>query len=666
MRSHWYRLLPASAILVAGLGLSGCRSDEPDAAPVSDQPVGEATAADAVTPGDAVTGASKVPADTFVSATIGDPESLDPPWTYETTGATYEAILYDSLVAFEREKPDAFVPALATEWEVSDDGLAYTFSIREGVTFHEGGTLEPSDIAYSLQRGMLQDRVDGPMVLYMEPILGATTIAGKAMELGSVTAEDATLADVPNEALVDACELVKAAVVASDEDGTVAITLAQPTPWFLQLVAQPWAAALDMQWMVEQGDWDGNCASEDGTATWTEWHAPAAEETVLFNRANGTGPYMLDQWKSGEEITFNANEGYWRTEPAWPGGPSGPPALKRLVIQKVDEWGTRLAKLEAGEADTVVVPRANIDQVEAMIHTRYDGGDTSAPATEQNPDGMLNLYIGFPTQAMTAAMFTFAINAESEFIGTGQLGDGIPVDFFSDLDVRKAFNYCFDWDTMIQEGLKGEGVQARGPIIEGLQGFDPASEVYALDLDLCREHLAAAWGGQVAERGFKMTLAYNEGNDTRQTAAEILAENLTLADPKYQVSVQSLEWPSFLEARRLESLPIAISGWQADYFDASNWVHPFMHSQGAYARAQHFPAELQTRIDARIDEALIEQDVAKREALYAELQQIAHDEAIDVFLFQATGRAYLNRQVQGYYVNSLAPGTYYYALSKQP
>lgn len=664
MRSHWLKLALAALAATAALGATACRGAQEDAAPAGEEPVAEATAAE--TAPEAAGAASTLPLDTFVSATIGEPESLDPPWTYETTGSTYEALLYDSPVAFEREKPDAFVPALATEWEVSDDGLTYVFTIREGVTFHEGGTLEPSDIAYSLQRGMLQDRVDGPMVLFLEPILGTTTIQDLAMELGGVTAEDATMADVPNQALVDACELVKAAVTADDEAGTVAITLEQATPWFLQLMAQPWSAALDMQWMVEQGDWDGNCAGADGTATWTEWHAPAAEETVLFNRANGTGPYKLDQWKTGEEITFDANEAYWRTEPAWEGGPSGPAALKRLVFQKVDEWGTRLAKLEAGEADSVVVPRANIDQVEGMIHTRYDGGDTNAPATVQNPDGTLNLYIGYPTQAMTAAMFNFDINPESEFIGTGALGDGIPIDFFADLDVRKAFNYCFDWDTMIQDGLKGEGVQARGPIIEGLQGFDPSSPVYTYDLDLCGEHLAKAWGGQVAEQGFAMTLAYNEGNDTRQTAAEILAENLALVDPKYKVDVQSLEWPSFLEARRLESLPIAISGWQADYYDASNWVHPFMHSQGAYGRAQGFPAELQARIDALIDEALVEPDATRRDELYAELQQIAHDEAIDVFLFQATGRSYLNRQVQGYYVNSLAPGTYHYALSKQP
>lgn len=682
MRTGLWRLLVAAMALVLAFGIAACAPSD-DEAPTGDDGTtseesgetgeeaaegGEEGAEDgdeAAEGGDeAAGGASKVPADTFVQVSIGEPESLDPAWTYETTGAALEANIYEGLVYFDRDQATEFVPALATDWEVSEDGLTYTFNIREGVTFHEGGTLEPSDIAYSLQRAMLQDRVDGPMWLFLEPILGTSSLESLVLETAAIEDEEATMDDAPDDAKIAVCELVLASVTADDEAGTVAVTVQQPTPWLLQLLAQPWGSAMDKEWMIEQGDWDGVCADDAGTATWTQWHSPEAQNSILFDAANGTGPYSLDQWKKGEEITLNANESYWRTEPIWDGGPSGPPALKRIVYQKVDEWGTRLAKLQAGEADIVAVPRANIDQVEPLVYTQYEGGDASAPSEVMSEDGTVNLFVGYPTVAMTAAMFNFAINPESQFIGSGQLGDGIPADFFSDENVRKGFQHCFDWDTFIEAALQGEGFQARGPIIRGLQGFSEDSDIYNYDLDLCEQYLAEAWDGAVAENGFNMTLAYNEGNDARKTAAEILADSLSLVNPAYQVQVQSLEWPSFLEARRNADLPISVSGWLEDYHDASNWVHPFMHSAGAYARAQSFPEEMQAEFDELIDQGLSETDEALRGEIYAQLQQLAYDNAISIFIHQATGRTYMNRDVDGYFAHDLRPGLWYYALTK--
>ncbi len=655
---HRIRLTMLVAAALA-LAIGGCARPQ---ATVEPGEAGETVSPEA-TPSEG--GLSRVASDTFIQVSIGEPESLDPAWSYETTGSAIESNIYDSLITFEREKPDSFVPALATEWQISDDRLTYTFTIRQGVQFHEGGTLEPHDIAYAIQRALLQDRVDGPMWLFLEPMLGVSAIESLALEKAGLSAaaaegqEPPTLADVPADIQREVCETVKAMVSADDEAGTVRIQLRQPTPWFLQLLAQPWAAALDQEWMIEQGDWDGTCEN------WTRWHDPAAEDSVLYDRANGTGPYRLGTWLKGQEITLEANDAYWRTEPIWEGGPSGPPRLRHIVFQKAAEWGTRFAKLSAGEADTVVVPRSEIGQLEPLVHTEYLGGDESAPANLVHEDGILKLFRGYPLVTNTAAMFTFAINADSEFIGSGKLdGSGIPVDFFSDVQVRRGMSYCFDWETYIAEALQGEAIPARGPIIQGLQGYREDSPVYALDIDKCRDELAQAWDGKVAEVGFRFTIAYNEGNDTRKKAAEILAENLALADSRYKVDVVSLEWPSFLDARRGMRLPISISGWQEDYHDASNWVHPYMHSQGAYARAQGFPPEMAAQFDSLIDAALLEADEARRTEMYAQLQELAIENAIAIFLHQDTGRFYVNRSVSGYYNNPLAPGLWYYVLSK--
>ena len=216
MRSRFWMTLCLSLMMVVALG--ACRNNADDAAPgAGDTPVegeGDVSEDPEIVP--EKESASKVPADTFVNVTIGEPESLDPAWTYETSGAGIEANIYEGLVYFNREMADDFVPALAESWEASEDGLIHTFNIREGVTFHEGGTLEPHDIAYSIQRAMLQDRVDGPMWLFNEPILGTSSISGLAIETAAL-GEEGTLEDVPEDVAAAICEMVQTSVSADDE-----------------------------------------------------------------------------------------------------------------------------------------------------------------------------------------------------------------------------------------------------------------------------------------------------------------------------------------------------------------------------------------------------------------------------------------------------------------
>ena len=67
-------------------------------------------------------------------------------------------------------------------------------------------------------------------------------------------------------------------------------------------------------------------------ATWQNFYGKTSDElneTPLGTSENGTGPFKLDHWTPGEEIVLIANEDYWRTEPAWEGGPTGAPALKK-------------------------------------------------------------------------------------------------------------------------------------------------------------------------------------------------------------------------------------------------------------------------------------------------------------------------------------------------
>lgn len=615
--------------------------------------------------------------DTLVIADFGEPESLDPPWAYEVVGSAFDMNIYENLVFFKREKVTEFVPQLATELpKVSDDGLTYTFNIRKGVKFHEGGTLEPHDIAYSMQRGLLQDRTDGPMPLFLEPFFKLSTIADLAIknyaEANKIAADSddykaLDISKVDAAALKKTCEMVQSAIKADDAAGTVTLTLARPTPWLLQILSQPWLAALDKEWMVEKGDWDGTCDN------WMKWHDPTAENTILFDKANGTGPYKLDHWTHGTEIVLTANENYWRTEPIWEGGPSGVPTVKKIIWQYVTEWGTRLAMTQAGDADFALAPSAFYSQLDPMVKISYLEGDEKGKS-QPGPGNTLKEFKDLPNPFMTAAMFNFNVDVEggNPYIGSGKLdGSGIPPDFFSDIHVRKAFNYCFDWDAYLKDGLGGNGIQPHGPIVKGVPGYDETSPVYSYDAKKCEEEFkASTWksedGKSLWDTGFYFQLTYNTGNEQRRIATEIIKKNIETINPKFSLAVVNLPWPSFLAGRKQGKFPVTLSGWIQDYADASNWVHPFMHSAGSYSRVQKFPPDLQKEIDALIEEGVSSSDWAKREPAYKKLQQLSYDQAIDIFLFQELTRYYWQTWDGGYYFNPVypLPYAYLYAISK--
>jgi peptide/nickel transport system substrate-binding protein len=610
--------------------------------------------------------------DTYVVITgAGEPETMDPAWTYETAGSAVQNNIYEALVWFDRERTDSFVPSLATEWEVNETGDVWTFQVRDGVTFHEGGTLEPHDVSYSIQRGLLQDRIDGPHWMTLEAFFGLYTIEDLAIQayceaqgLDDDACGEVAFDMVDDASLVTTCEQVKEAIVADDEAGTVTWNLFQPTPWFLAMLANSFmGAVVDQEWMVEQGAWDGECDN------WVQWHDPAAEDTILFNVANGTGPYILDHWTPGEEYVLVANENYWQTEPQWEGAPTGPASIKRVLFKNIPEWGTRLAMFEAGDADYIYVPPPYRAQLEPYYQTVCYADGT---CEEANPDGYIQAYRDLPRPVMTPAQFNWQVNVEggNPFIGSGALdGNGVPPDFFQDVHVRKGFNYCFDYDALIVEAMNGDGMQAQGPIIAGMMGYREGEDpLYSYDLAKCEEELKQAWDGELWENGFYMQVSYNTGNETRRIASEILKAGIEAVNDKFTINVVGMPWPVLLNSRRAQKLPVYIGGWLEDFHDPHNWVHPFLHSAGAYGRVINMTEDIAAEFDALINEAAALTTADERRPVYEEIQLKAQEYAPVIWLYQEVARTHLQPWIKGYYFNPAYSGLAYswiYALDKE-
>jgi peptide/nickel transport system substrate-binding protein len=609
---------------------------------------------------------------TFTSVTFGEPDTLDPALAYETAGGSIIQNTYDTLVFYNRENPVEFIPNLATEVPsvenggISADGMTYTFKIRKGVKFHDGTDMTPADVAFTFQRGMLQGGTSSPQWLFYEAFFGTgiDDISLLVDPEGGLYDDREKLSAADAATLEAACTKVTDAITVDGDN--VIFHLAQPWGPMLATVAQSWGGIQSKAWVAANGGWDGDCK------TWQNFYAMSSEEvnkTKLGTGENGTGPYILQEWTPKEKIVLVANENYWRTEPAWDGGPTGAPAIKTVVIKTIDEWSTRLAAAQAGDADFFTLGgAANYPQVDPLVGEECDA---TGKCTETNADLPLRVYKGLPSVSRTDMFLTFNINVDggNNFVGSGVLdGNGIPPDFFSDIHIRKAFAYCFDWDTYIRDAMNGEGVQSNDVMLPGMIGYEDNGAHYSFDVDKCTEEFkASTWkaedGTSLWDKGFRMTIAYNTGNTQRQTVAQILQTNVSTVNPNFVIEVTGLPWPTFLANQRAKKLPVFISGWLEDIHDPHNWVVPY--TLGTYGGRQNMPDELKNQFKDIVNRGVAESDPAKRAEIYKEFNQLYYDQVPAVLLAVQTARHYEQRWVQGWYYNPIYPGTYYYVLSKK-
>jgi peptide/nickel transport system substrate-binding protein len=389
---------------------------------------------------------------------------------------------------------------------------------------------------------------------------------------------------------------------------------------FLQILCGGWAGIVDKDFCIANGGWDGT------EATWMDYNVPdAVGDTALYDVSSGTGPWKLNLWEPGIQVKVEKNEDYW----------GGSVPFDYVITQFVDEWTSRKLALLAGDADLVYVPA-----------TYFDEMDDIEAETED-----LTIYKDLPSLSIDAFFFNQDIPADSTFIGSGALdGAGIPLDFFTDIDVRKGFCYAFDFVTYIRDGLDGQGIQRGSPVVEGLPYFDPGTSLYAQDLDKAAEHLQAAWGGEVWDKGFKMTLLYNSGNIPRKTACEILAEALYEINPLFQVSIQPIAWPTFLgKIWGTRDMPMFQIGWLPDYPHPDNFVVPFMHSTaGAFSAYIGYGSP---ELDAQLSAAFAELDPVAQQAAYSELQELCYEDPYGITLAQPIARRYFTKYIKGFYYN---------------
>lgn len=568
--------------------------------------------------------------DTFVYQSFGDPDTLDPAQAYDSASGQVVENVYETLFGYEGESVTEYKPLLAESYEASADGLTYTFKLRQGVKFHSGNPFSCKDVEYSIKRALVVNPADSGIGYTFGPALSGY----EANANDALAAEDGTAGT--DEQYADYWKNIANSVVCVD-DYTAQFNLVQATPAFFAQLLFYGASIIDSEWAKANGQWDGT------EATWRDWVGKDLREGFTQNNASGTGAYKLVTWEPGIRVVAEANPDYW----------GGAPAIKNVILQQVEDEAARIQAIKAGDADEILLgTRASLPQVE---------GQPGVKVLDASKDTSL----GWTAVAVGAVQMSQNIDmTDNVNVGSGKLdGLGVPADFFSDVHIRKCFNYAFDRDSYIQDVLLGAGNTITMALPPSYLGYDPSVPEYVLDLEKAEEECKQAWNGEVWDKGFYLTISYNTGNVQRQTIAEILKDNLEYLNPNFKVETRGIQWSQFLDERRNHKLPVSTIAWIPDFADPDNFIHTFYSSTGLYAGDNGYKNEQIDELDAQ---ARVSLDPEERKALYSQIGNLAYEDSPYILVPQGTPYLVLNDKLQGAYLNPMYSASFLWKdVSKQ-
>ena len=232
--------------------------------------------------------------------TIGDEvPSMDPSVATDTYSFD---LLYNSMEGLVRlDKDGQAVPGMASSWEVSQDGMTYTFHLRDA-KWSNGDAVTSKDFVYSWKR-TLDPKTASQYASMLFWIKGAQEMnQNQGKDLGVQTPDDKTLV----------------------------VTLNQPTPFFLNQMSFPTFFPLNQKFVEAKG-------KDFGTSP----------ETLLTN-----GPFKVSAWTHEQSITLDKNADYWDKNAV---------KLNKVTYNVVKDSNTALNMYESGEIDRVALVREQVE-----------------------------------------------------------------------------------------------------------------------------------------------------------------------------------------------------------------------------------------------------------------------------------------------------------------
>lgn len=500
-----------------------------------------------------------------------DPPSIDPALASDAASLDMVTNLFWGLTAFDAQ--GNVEPALASGWSVSDDGLRWTFTLRDDVpwvNYRPGsgvtalGPVTADDVVYAVRRAC--DPRTGAEQATLDYVIAGCQALHTADPASSAEQLDALALAVGVEAL---------------DETTVEFTLTEPAGYF------PAVAGLAVNRPLHQA------TVEQRGPGWTE------AGNIVSN-----GPYLLAGWFHGDSMALERN-------PLWPGWKEAPGNAARVELAMLPD-DAALALYQAGGLDSVRVPPAALDQVQADALLRQE------------------LLIA-PDSCVEMVGFTHSKP---------------PLD---NLLVRQALSAAIDRQALVQTVTRGGEIPANTfapAMVFGQAAGDPAIAPWLLP------EAQGGWGyakalaqaqAWLAEAGYPdgvglppLTLLHNAAEGPARTAQAIAA--MWRAGLGAEVVVESREWRDYWSLLTgdtpVEQLPHAWRlGFCGDLPDQHGWLdQQFNTDQGSGWLRWEASANAPLAADGRSFNQLTaaarqSADPAERQALYRESERILSDTA---------------------------------------
>ena len=305
--------LKVAGVSAAALGLAACGGSKSGSTATSGSTAGS-TAGGVNTAG-------------FTVQYGSNPETLDPALNSAIDGANTIITIFEPLLLINEN--NEVVGGQAESWETSEDGLTWTFTMRDGLKWSDGTDLNAKDFEYSFKR-MVDPNTAAP---YAETCLGM--IDGFEEAAGFPDADGNPTAEPNPDALN---------VKASDDGKTLTIVLSYPCSYFDKMAA--FATMSPVQQATVEANGDSWCTSPD---------------TFVSN-----GPYMITDWTPSERIVLTKNPNYVG------GWDSSKIVSDTITLLLLEDSSASFAAYNSGEA--VLIKDVPTDEIPSLTKAE-DGGD---------------------------------------------------------------------------------------------------------------------------------------------------------------------------------------------------------------------------------------------------------------------------------------------------
>ena len=419
------------------------------------------------------------------------------------------SIMMEGLVQFDKE--NKLIPCIAKSWEISDDALVYTFTLRDDVNFHDnecfketngkGRKVTASDFKYCIERVCNPKTKSRGQWVYRDRIKGAQEYID--FMSGKSTKE---VSEIPGIKAVN--------------DSTLTIELNKPFAPFLSILTMSYGYVYPKEAVEFYGDKFGQ-------------------------NPVGTGPFKFVKWDFDKELIFEKYDDY----------------------REKDKDGNSIPYLDGVK---ITFTQSSETEFLDFQNDKYDYHDPSSETFDQitNQNGEL---IDAESKSYTLNRQPWL---QTVFFGMNQSPDlpgGKDGPFVNNKKLRQALNYAIDKDRILKYVLKNRGIAAvNGPIPDGMPGFNPDIKGYEFNKDEAKRLLSEA--GYPDGNGLNLVLV--TGNEEIQKTIAVAVQE-QLREFGINLQLEQMIQSTLISKQEDGVFSFWRASWGADYYDPENFMALF-------------------------------------------------------------------------------------------